>query len=240
MEWYPQNKEELHALVETLMKPSEGEKPSKESKETKEIHGLIVPHAGYEFSGKIAGKAFTMLKKQKKKKAIILGPSHSAGFFGVRVLNEKETPLGKIKIIKNDYEKIDYEHSVDNELPFLQELGFEEFLPLVIGELDNQEAEKIANEISQIKDAVYIFSTDLSHFHSYKNALKQDKKTIRIIEKLKVEDFPNINACGQFPLLVFLHLCKIKNWKPELIEYKNSGDITQEKNSVVGYASFIF
>jgi len=236
MEWYPQDKEELQALVDGLMKPSENEKPKKSDKE---IHGLIVPHAGFEFSGRIAGKAFAMLRKHKKKKVVILGPSHSAKFFGVRVLDKKETPLGKIKIISNDYEEIDYEHSVDNELPFLQELGFEEFLPLVIGELDNQEAEIIAKKISEI-DAIYIFSTDLSHFHAYKNALKQDKKTIRIIEKLDIMGFKDINACGQFPLLVLLHLCKIKGWKPELIEYKNSGDITQEKNSVVGYASFSF
>jgi AmmeMemoRadiSam system protein B len=239
MEWYPQNKAELQSLIEKLMKSSESEKSSKSSKETKEIHGLIVPHAGYEFSGEIAGKAFAMLKKQKKKKVIILGPSHSIKFFGVKVLDKKETPLGKIKIIESDYEQIDYEHSVDNELPFLQKLGFEEFLPLVIGDLDNQEAEKIAKEISDI-DAIYIFSTDLSHFHSYKNAMKQDKKTIRIIEKLDIMGFKDINACGQFPLLIFLHLCKIKGWKPELVEYKNSGDITPNKNSVVGYASFSF
>ncbi len=225
--WYPQDKKELNELLNKLIQGT-----------SKRIHGLIVPHAGYEFSGKIAGKAFAMLKNNKKTKAVVIGPSHYTGFEGVRALKEIETPLGKIKVIKNNFKTLDYEHSIDNEIPFLQKLGFKEILPLVAGEISNEQAEEIAIEISKIKDAVYIFSTDLSHFLPYAEAVKEDKQTIKAIENL--ENKNKINACGKNALMILISLCKLKNYKPKLMEYKNSGDIIGDKNSVVGYASFYF
>jgi len=227
--WYPQEKEKLTKLIDELMNA-----PAKKQK----VNGLIVPHAGYEFSGKIAGKAFAMLKNSKKTKAIVIGPSHYTGFEGVRALKEIETPLGKINIIKNNFKTLDYEHSVDNEIPFLQRLGFKEILPLVTGEISKEKAKEIALEISKIKDAVFIFSTDLSHFMQYDKAVDKDRKTIRAIENCeKCED---IDACGKSALIILMELCKLKKYKPELIEYKNSGDITGDKTSVVGYSSFYF
>jgi len=229
MEWYPQNKEELNSLLDELIK----------DKADKDIHGLLVPHAGYEFSGKIAGKAFGFLRKRKTDKAIVLGPSHYSGFEGIRVLEKSETPLGKINILKHDFETIGYEHSVDNQIPFLQKLGFKEILPLVVGEINNEGIKEIVKKILEI-DAVYIFSTDLSHFLPYEEAVKKDKESIKIIENLDTDNFKNIDACGISPLLIMMHLCKSKGWKPHLIEYKNSGDIIEDKSKVVGYASFSF
>ena len=229
--WYPQSKEELNKVLEKFIKTD---------KKIKEVHGLIVPHAGYEFSGEIAGRAFGLLMDEKIEKAVVLGPSHYVGFEGVRACEKLETPLGKVKIIENDFLKIYYEHSVENQIPFLQKLNPDiEVLPLVVGEISNEEAEKIAEKFLEI-DAVYIFSTDLSHFLPYEEAIKKDKQTIKIIENLDLNNFENIDACGKFPLLVLMHLCKLKNWKPKLIEYKNSRDIIGDKNSVVGYASLYF
>ncbi|HLC86781.1 MAG TPA: AmmeMemoRadiSam system protein B [Candidatus Nanoarchaeia archaeon] len=237
MDWYPSDKNTLDLLLNKLLKG-----PDKKIK--KEVHGLIVPHAGYDFSGEIAGMAFALIKDKKPSKAIILGPSHYTGFFGARALDKKETPLGKINLMKQtqDFDKIAYEHSIDNEIPFLQKINPDIFiLPLAIGELDDEEAEKLAEQISEIAcdETVFIFSTDLSHFLPYKEAVERDKKTIEIITSLKINK-SQIDACGQFPLMVLMHLCKIKKWKPQLIGYKNSGDITGDKSSVVGYASFWF
>jgi len=230
-QWYPQNKKELIKVLDKFLKVN---------KEIKKVHGLIVPHAGYEFSGEIAGKAFGLLKDKKIEKAVVLGPSHYVGFEGVRACEKLETPLGKVKIIENDFEKVNYEHSIENQIPFLQKLNPDiEVLPLVVGELSNENAKKIAEKILEI-DAVYIFSTDLSHFLAYEKAVKIDKKTIEIIENLDVNNFEKIDACGKFSLLILMHLCNLKNWKPKLIEYENSGDIIDDKNSVVGYASFWF
>ncbi len=236
MDWYPEDKKELMKELDELLSQKNKISP-------KEIHGLIVPHAGYEFSGKVAGKTFSLLKDKKIEKAIVLGPSHYIPLHGVLTSNKKqiETPLGKIKLFNKDFkfEGIEKEHSINNQIPFLQKLGIREIMPLMVGEITDEEAKEIAEKISDIK-ALYIFSTDLSHFLPYENAVKKDKITIKLIEELNIKNFEKIDACGFFPLMIMMHLCKTKNWKPKLIEYKNSGDVTEDKSSVVGYAGFWF
>lgn len=235
--WYPQNKQELESFIEKSFN-------QKAFKINKKIHGLIVPHAGYEYSGMIAGKAFSLLKNKEIKKAIILGPSHHIPTNQILTTNKKflETPLGKVKLFNIGFQisDISQEHSLNNQIPFLQKLEIKKILPLMIGNITNEQALEIAKKIVK-QDSLFIFSTDLSHFHSYENANKIDKSTIKIIENLEFENFKNIDACGYYPLLVLFHLCKILNTKPHLIEYKNSGDVTNDKlHEVVGYASFWF
>lgn len=253
--WYPDNKQELEGFIDKSFK-------KKISIKTKKIHGLIVPHAGYEYSGAIAGKAFSLLKPQnsmnfgskksnkkdflgnkKIKIAIVLGPSHYVYLFEACTSNLEywHTPLGQIKLFNKNFQEgdIEQEHSIKNQIPFLQKLGIKEIMPLMIGKITNEQAEEIAKKISKVK-ALYVFSTDLSHFMPYNQAKETDKKTIKILEELDENNFKNLDACGYFPLLIMKHLCKIKKTHPRLIEYKNSGDITGDKSGVVGYASFWF
>ena len=228
--WYPKNKQELEKVLDEYIKQAP-------KKELSSVHGIIVPHAGYVFSGAIAGKVFSMLPKEER--AIILAPSHYAAFKGVASLEAIETPLGPIKISENNYEKLDYEHAIDNQIPFLQKLGFKEVLPLIVGEISNDEAKKIAENLAK-EEGIFVISTDLSHFLPYEQAIKTDKQTIKIIESLDINNFNQLDACGSFALLIAMHLCKIRGWKPQLIEYKNSGDVLGDKNQVVGYSSFYF
>ena len=234
--WFPQNKKELDKELDNFLS-------GKNNLNLKEIHGIIVPHAGYEFSGEVAGKAFSILKNKKINKAIILGPSHYVQLRGVLTSDKKETetPLGKIKFFNSGFPvgDLEKEHSLNNQIPFLQKLEIKEIMPLMVGEITGEESKKIAEKISEI-DAFYIFSTDLSHFFNYEKAVETDKETIKIIENLNLKNFGKIDACGFYPLMILFHLCKLKNWKPKLIEYKNSGDVTKEKSSVVGYSSFWF
>ena len=246
--WYPQNAEELRAMINTFV----NQKIKKSAFPlTQNIHGLVVPHAGYVYSGGVAGKGFGLLKSNKQKKgspshlrqkAVVIGPSHYARFYGVRVMEDIKTPLGSVEIIKNDFDKLHAEeHSVKNQIPFLQFLGINKVLPLVIGEIDKSEAEEIAKIlIEKYKDCLFVFSTDLSHFLVYNEAVEQDKKTIGIIENLDFSKFSELDVCGSFCLLIMMHLCKLKGWKPRLVEYKNSGDVVGDKSSVVGYASMVF
>jgi MEMO1 family protein len=234
--------ERLNTLIEKDLYQKKNLKYKKDN-----IHGLIVPHAGYEFSGKIAGKAFSYLKKIKNKKAVIISPSHYFFFKDVLTSNKEywKTPLGNIKITKNNFKKanIEFEHAIYNQIPFLQKLKFKEILPLVVGEISNKKIKRLALELSKMKNFIFIISSDLSHFLEYSNAVLKDKKTIKTIESLDSNKLLNSSnsACGLYPLLILFELCKIKKWKPKLIEYKNSGDIMPEtKNRVVGYASFIF
>ncbi len=234
--WYPSNKQELESFIDNSFKRKPNIKPKK-------INGLIVPHAGYEYSGMIAGKAFSLLKGKRLDKAIIIGPSHYVYLFDAMTSNLEEwstpigkTKLGKINLLAGDIEQ---EHSIKNQVPFLQKLGIKEIIPIMIGKITDEQAKELAKKIAKIK-ALYIFSTDLSHFLEYEKAKEIDKKTIDIIEKLDMENFKDIDACGYFPLMVLFELCKIKKTRPKLIEYKNSGDIVDDKSAVVGYSSFWF
>ncbi len=234
--WYPENQTELNELLEKLVLYS--------SKFNRRIHGIIVPHAGYEYSGKVAGKAYSLLKNKKIDKIAILAPSHYAAFSGTVSGNELSTPLGSIKILENDFPKSDSilrrEHSLDVQLPFIQKVLPEaRILPLVVGELSSEQAQELAAKLSA-QELFFIISSDLSHFNKYEKAKELDMETIELIEDLDLENFNNIDACGKFPLLVLFYLCKLKGWKPKLLEYKNSGDVTGDKSSVVGYASFVF
>jgi hypothetical protein len=250
-EWYPEDKEKLEKLLGFLLNQKvnakrSGLKQGEDSPKGTEkvllgIHGLIVPHAGYAYSGEVAGKAFSLIKNKKFKKAIIFGPTHYVGFKGLASLNNLETPLGKVKIKDNFYQKLPKEHSIENQIPFLQKMNKDiEILPIVVGEISLKEAGEIAKQFSAEKDSFFIFSTDLSHFFHYEKAESVDRETIKIIESLNIKKQKEMDACGHFPLLILMNLCRKKGWKPKLIEYKNSGDVTGDKESVVGYASFVF
>lgn len=234
--WYPEKKEELTDFIEKSF-AQKIDKPNN-------INGLIVPHAGYVYSGMVAGKAFSLLKNMKIKKAVIFGPSHYEYLNDIVTSNNNfiKTPIGKIKISDIGLNKsdIENEHSINNQVPFLQVLDVEEIIPIMVGKITDKQAEEYANKISNIKDSVYVFSTDLSHFLPYDQAIKKDKKSIEIIENLDKNNYSLIDACGIYPLKILFHLCKILKVSPRLIEYKNSGDITGDKSSVVGYASFYF
>ena len=236
MEWYPSEKEKLVSMLDKFLN-------ERNLGNLKDINGLIVPHAGYEYSGKIAGKAYSILKNSNPKKALILSPNHYFYFRGILSHNEKfwETPLGRTKIICSNFEKADLkkEHSIGNQVPFLQRIGIKEILPLSVGKISIEEAKEIAEKIENF-DGKIIVSTDLSHFLPQEEALKKDKETVEAVKKLDISKLNENCACGIYPLIILMELCKIKNFKPKLIEYKTSGDIAGEKRSVVGYASFIF
>jgi MEMO1 family protein len=235
--WFPNNKKELNEMIERyLFRESKVKIP-------KNIKGIIVPHAGYEYSGEVAASAYRLLKEKRIKRAIIIGPSHYAYSEDAHTHYSDIwfTPLGEIKTFNKGFQAMDLtkEHSIANQIPFLQKVGIKEIMPLMIGDVTLDKAKEIAEKISDI-EALYVFSTDLSHFLPYDDAKKIDKETIEIIKKLDIDNFRLLDACGIYPLLVLMYLCKIKKAIPKLIEYKNSVDITGEKSQVVGYASFWF
>ena len=227
--WYPTNKEELKKAIKSYLICTK----------KSAVNGLIVPHAGYQYSGEIAGKAYSLLQNKKFKQVIVFGPSHYASFYGIASLEEIKTPLGNINVTPNDLRKLKYEHSIDNQFPFLQYLHLNNILHVVVGDITIDQAKEFAKQFNK-KNTLYIFSTDLSHFLSYKECIKRDKETIKTIEYLDFEHFGKVDACGRNALKILFALCKINKWKPKLIEYKNSGDITKDKSQVVGYASFRF
>ncbi len=247
--FYPGNKNELMQLINGFFK-------NLNEKKFKEIHGLIVPHAGYIYSGKTAAHAYNLIKKKKIEKIIILCPNHTTYLEGCCLddFDSWMTPLGEIKI---DYDLRKYflskglffsnnlphlsEHAIEVQLPFLQETLKDNFkiLPVIVGEISNEEAKKIVDIINDSK-AFVIISTDLSHYNKLIEAEKIDKNTIKIIESLDIKKFHELDACGKYPLLIAMHIMIINKWKPKLLYYDTSATASKDKEKVVGYASFVF
>jgi AmmeMemoRadiSam system protein A len=133
-----------------------------------------------------------------------------------------------------------WEHSVEVQVPFLQKtLRDFKILPVVFGDADPEKVAQVLGEIIDDKTVV-IASSDLSHYHSYDVARELDNRCVRAICNLDMDEMKHQEACGQLPILTLMHLARQKGWKPQLLDCRNSGDITSEKDRVVGYAAVAF
>jgi len=219
--------------------------------------GLIVPHAGYVYSGPVAGggyACFTSLDKTARTTVVVLAPSHHVWFKGA-ALPEADvfrTPLGDIKV--SDAAKLlmrspsvftssqahALEHAVEVQLPFLQ-VVLRDFniIPLVLGEVD---AAILAQELLglNLPTMIVIASSDLSHYDPYEVAVEHDHATIEHILKGEDTKLGGNDACGFMPIKTILAMARISGWKSRLVDYRNSGDTAGDKSAVVGYASIGF
>lgn len=219
---------------------------------------IMVPHAGYDYSAGVAAQAFKQLIDTGYKKAIILGPSHHFPVSGL-VLTQADfwqTPLGDVKIFKgnSDWAKEKYfsvnenifqpEHAHEIQLPFLQRILPDiEIIPIVVGQLDSNQIISFVQTLKKYigKDTILIVSVDLSHYHSDKDAKKLDQQTIDDILNFNIEDIINNDEIdAPWAVASVLSLAIDEKWQPKLLQYKNSGDVTGDKSSVVGYVAIAF
>ena len=238
--FYPAEEKKLRNMIEGLMNLVEGDVITN-------LHGIIVPHAGYIYSGRTACRAFKTLS-QNFDKVIILGPNHTV-YTSAGVIDENEywrTPFGNVKIEKIDGFEISSrphhrEHSIEVQVPFLQYVLKKEFtlVPIIIGDIDDKQASDFAKKIAPHcnEKTLLVVSSDLSHFHNLNAAKEIDGQTIKQILELK---FNEINACGENPLKVLMKICEMKDWRINFIDYSTSADATKDEERVVGYASFWF
>lgn len=239
--FYPKIGTELKKMINSFLKNKTDSK-----KIEGKLKALIVPHAGYIYSGIVAGIGYNLLKENKSKDIILFGPSHYAylegafGFYGTW-----NTPLGKTKVSSADLPIIlnDKEHSLEVQLPFLQTIIQSSKLtitPIIYGEISSEELADIINTEKK-EDSVLIASSDLSHYLSYDIAKKTDYNTIKSILDLDFEKFNSEgDACGKIGIGALIILAKKNNWKTLLLDYKNSKDTKGDKDSVVGYTSIAF
>ena len=239
--FYPADEEEINSMLNEFFKNVPKIKLEKEPK------ALIVPHAGYIYSGQVAAYAYSLIKNSKKQKIILLGPSHSVYLDDIAADENDywETPLGKVKVMQNNFIKSEEahrnEHCLEVQVPFLQTILKDfEILPLAAGIVNPKEiSEKIINLLDD--NTILIISSDLSHFQPYDVAVKIDKNTIQAIQDLDYDKMERQgDACGKIPIMILIEIAKKLNWKTKLLKYKNSGDVIGEKSQVVGYASFAF
>jgi len=234
--FYPDNKQHLENIIAEFLSKAP------KIKTNKKLKAIIVPHAGYQYSGQVAAYAYKQIKRYSQ--IIILGPSHRIALQQLSTDSNQywQTPLGKVEIVDNDFainQKAHLtEHSLEVQLPFLQYLLQDfQILPLLTSkQVSEKELEKITNLLDQ--KTLLVVSTDLSHYHNYQTAQKLDQKTIKAIESLNPPEIQE--ACGKTPLCIILEIALKKNWTPQVFVYKNSGDITGNKSHVVGYTSIGF
>ncbi|MBU3911455.1 MAG: AmmeMemoRadiSam system protein B [Candidatus Omnitrophica bacterium] len=258
--FYPADKHELTQTVDTFLA----------NVKKIDIKGrplaIIVPHAGYAYSGQVAAHGFKQLEGTDFKKIIIISPSHYVGFDGISVYNKGffETPLGRIKvneeladrIIKTDKRFLFYpeahekEHAIEVELPFLQRIykGKDfSIVPIAMGSPLMEDARILSGALYDVidDDTLLIISVDLSHYHPYDEAVKLDTSGISAVEKLDadwlLEQLRDGDTEIDAPIAVLasIMLANSYNARAKVLRYANSGDVTGDKSRVVGYSSIV-
>ena len=255
-QFYPNDKKTLKKQVEDFLEKSKTEK-------IKGAAGAIVPHAGYSYSGSVAAYSYNAIAGLKPKNIVILGPNHT-GYgepVAIDASDEWETPLGAVSVNSELREKIskdlfsidaeahEYEHSIEVNVPFLQ-CVFNDFeiVPICIGdqrkEIMKALGERLAKTLNE-KDIV-IASTDFSHYVPYDAAYANDLRAINDVIKLDVDSFyetvkkNNVSMCGHGGVAALIEYAKRRGAsKAALLKYATSGDVTNDKTSVVGYASLV-
>jgi AmmeMemoRadiSam system protein B len=256
-QFYPASASELKTMIKTMV----NEKTEKE-----EVIGLICPHAGYIYSGPVAGAAISRIKVQDT--CIIMGPNHTGAGKPLSVVTEDvwETPLGEVEIdselgkkllATSSYLEEDriahlYEHSIEVQLPFLQYFKPDfKLVPIVMayasGAIYKEVGKEIAKAVKELdRKVVIIASSDMTHYEPEESAQEKDNKAIEAILNLnedellrRVEEF-NISMCGYAPAVSLIVAAKeLGATEAELVRYQTSGDVTGDYSAVVGYAGII-
>ncbi len=253
--FYPSDKRGLEQLINGLT--CNVKKTSFTAPSGKTLKALIMPHAGYIYSGLTASYASLVLSENQFSKVILTGPDHRVGFNNCALSDADayETPLGYVRIHK-DSSKLrneknlfrslplseKNEHSLEVVLPFLQTyLKNFEIIPIVISSGDYHAIAKAIDPLLEDK-TLLVASSDLSHYLKYQEAVEKDKETINMILNLEKDKLLNSNnsACGVIPILTIMDLAGKHGWKPVLINYSNSGDTAGDRLRVVGYAAIAF
>ncbi len=253
-QFYPSDRAQLTQMIAHLTR--QAQKTEISAPKHGVLKALILPHAGYVYSGLTAAHASQVLSENQFDKVILLGPDHRVGFPDGAITDAQayETPLGRIKL-HNDaalllqtelFQTVPAsdrsEHSLEALLPFLQYyLKKFELVPIVLGRGDIKDMAAAINTRLDQKTLLAV-SSDLSHFLSYDRAVAYDKKTLEMITSLKPEQLLRRDnaACGAVPIAVLLHLANQYGWRPQLLHYSNSGDTAGDHNRAVGYAAIAF
>jgi len=215
---------------------------------------LIVPHAGWIYSGFTANFAYRIAKNTSPKAVAVIGPSHKFAYEGISVTleDEYETPCGNLPIdfetsrflIENfgvqNLEYVHVEHSTEVQMPFIQhyfqsvpviELIYSNYSPLKLKEIINF---LIQNNI------LTVISSDLSHYYDLKTANALDSNCLEAVNNRDVRDLEKCEACGKIGIEALIHSSNELNLTPLIVDYRTSADVSGDETQVVGYMSAVF
>jgi len=247
--WYPEWKsvlrDEIAGLFYDLSNELEGT----------EVPAIIVPHAATEYSGAVAAASYKTVAHNNYKRAIILGPSHHVELEGIAMSSYDawRTPLGNIQVAETDLEDgevfqindeaLANEHSVEVQVPFLQVLFPDiEIIPLAVGTMDEASRATAAEKISALLDGetLLVISSDLSHYLEAAECEALDQDSIAKILIGEAEQVAEIEACGIEPIMIVNQIATDQEWSRQELAYANSGDVTGDDTSVVGYTAIAY
>ncbi|MGB5261547.1 MAG: AmmeMemoRadiSam system protein B [Gammaproteobacteria bacterium] len=249
--FYPASPAELAADVRAMLAVAHSEETLRMPK------ALIVPHAGYIYSGPVAATAYARLAAQadRIRRVVLLGPVHRVPVRGLALPAARtfSTPLGDIPLDEAAMEKVaglsqvvvseaahGPEHSLEVHLPFLQAvLGAFQLLPLAVGDATPEEVAGVLECVWGGDETLIVISSDLSHYLPYDMAVRTDADTVRHIIGLQ-PDLTHTQACGATPVNGLLHLAGRHALEAELLDLRNSGDTAGDKSRVVGYSAIAF
>ena len=221
------------------------------------LKSLIVPHAGYFYSGGTAGHAYARLAPLagRIRRVVLLGPCHRISVRGLAAPTAKAftTPLGSIpldraaldaladlpQVVASDTAHAQ-EHSLEVQLPFLQGV-LDDFTlaPFVVGDASAQEVAEVIELLWGGPETLIVISSDLSHYLPYAEAQHQDRATVdRILRLAPLDEFEQ--ACGALPINGMIEVARRRGMRPSLLDLRNSGDTTSDRSRVVGYAALAF
>ena len=249
-----------------LHKLGPGRLPKMNDPGPRQILGLVCPHAGYLYSGPVAANAyFSLAQDGRPDTVVILGPNHTGYGNPLSAMREGawQTPLGNVPIDSDvaddiaeetgilDFDEIAHrqEHSIEVQLPFLQYLYGSKFkfVPICFLMQDLETATEVGRGLAEVlvnRNAVVIASSDFTHYESQARVERKDFDALKAVEMLDEQKFyeiietEKVSACGYAPIATLITYAKALGAKTaQLLAHKTSGDITNDKSSVVGYAA---
>jgi AmmeMemoRadiSam system protein B/AmmeMemoRadiSam system protein A len=231
---------------------------------------IVAPHAGYQFSGHVAGWSYALIKGRHYQRVVVIAPSHYEAFPFASVFDGAAytTPLGRVQIDQAFAKKLasasplirlsgsghtpdgdKREHSVEVQLPFLQRvLGDFQLVPVVMGDQEYATCRALGLALAKLAgpETLIVASSDLSHYHTYDEAVRMDHKTLTAIEEWDYlsmsRNFPQRiwEACGGGPIIAAMIATERLGANQAIIlKYANSGDVTADRSRVVGYGAVV-
>ena len=219
---------------------------------------LIVPHAGYLYSGPVAASGYAWLAPWSGQidRVILLGTCHSPGVSGLAASSAEafQTPLGPVPVdraaveaslrfpqVQLDDEAQDRDHALEVQLPFLQVvLGSITIIPFLVGSAEAGAVAEVLQPLWDGERTVIIVSSDLSHQHPYEEARRLDQATTRAIERLDGASLGPRSACGRNAIAGLLHAARQHSLHCQTVDLRSSGDTAGPRQHVVGYGAWVF
>jgi AmmeMemoRadiSam system protein B len=249
--FYPASAHALDRMVDGFLSEA---KPSSRS----DPKAVIAPHAGFIYSGPIAGSAFRPWANAAEsiRRVILIGPSHYVYFDGLALPSAAKfsTPFGDVALDLDAVKQLqtlpqvqvfdpahEQEHCLEVELPFLQRMLKDfQIVPLVVGEAGDDEIREVIDRLWGGPETRIVISSDLSHYHGYDAARRLDRTTADNIKAQLPDKLTGNHACGYRPIRGFLRAVEARGLCAETTDLRNSGDTAGPRDRVVGYGAFLF